>query len=517
MYQVIILTGIPTDNRLDMAFIPALGAYKCAHALRNNGFSCLVINHSPQYSITEINELLDHAVSDDTLMIGISSTFLTFDGFETAQLGSQHLVETPEYQLNNTIMDKFRTIDGVSFDADVLHRLRNKFPKLKFTLGGYKVTPNHQTIGLDFICVGYSEVSIVNIAQHLLTGDIIQDSRKNVFGTVIVDDPTAKLYNFSDEVMEWLPEDIVTHTKLPLEVSRGCIFNCKFCSFPLRGKKKLDYLKSTDSLRKELINNYEKYGITFYAISDDTFNDSKEKLIAIRDMIQTLPFQPYFWCYARLDLISIWPETIDVLYDIGCRVLHLGVETLDRKAGLAIGKGYPKEKLINVVKILKEKYPDMFLHGSFIIGLPGESIASIRETNRLLQSKEFPLDSWEFIPLKIWQGGSAYSPAAAWTTVWMSEFDQNWQQYYQEVDDPPNNVRVFWKNEEMNIFEATALSFEFLKNNRPLAADVLRREAWGEPESASTFIPKYKQKLLEIVKTKKRGISSVVERNVANV
>jgi radical SAM superfamily enzyme YgiQ (UPF0313 family) len=127
----------------------------------------------------------------------------------------------------------------------------------------------------------------------------------------------------------------------------------------LRGKKKLDYLKSTDSLRKELINNYEKYGITFYAISDDTFNDSKEKLIAIRDMIQTLSFQPYFWCYARLDLISIWPETIDVLYDIGCRVLHLGVETLDRKAGLAIGKGYPKEKLINVVKILKHFFPSV--------------------------------------------------------------------------------------------------------------------------------------------------------------
>jgi hypothetical protein len=513
MYQVIILTGLPSDIPPDTAFIPALGAYKCAHALRNNGFSCLVVNHLPQYSIAEINELLDHAVSDDTLMIGISSTFLTSDGY-SKEIGSQFIVETKEYQLNNTMMDKFRTNDSVSFDENVLDRLRNKFPKLKFVLGGIKINTEYQINGLDFMCVGYSEVSIVNIARHLLTGDIIPDSRKNVFGTVIVDDPTAKLYKFHNEVMDWLPEDVVTHTRLPLEISRGCIFNCKFCSYPMRGKKKFDYFKYADNLRKELVNNYEKYSITHYSIIDDTFNDNKEKLIAIRDMVRTLPFQPNFWCFARLDLLGISPETIDILYEIGCKILHHGIETLDHNAGKAIGKGYTKEKLINTAKIIKQKHPDMFLHGSFIIGLPGESIASIRETNRLLHSKEFPLDSWEFIPLKMWHANSANGKNASWATVWMSEFDKNWQQYYQEVDNPPNNIRIYWKNKEMNIFEATALSSEFLKKYAPI--EYVAR-SWGEHEPASIFIPKYKQKLLEIVKTKKRGISSVVERNVANV
>ena len=46
MYQVIILTGSPDDKNLDAPRIPTLGAYKCAHVLRDNGFSCLVVNNN---------------------------------------------------------------------------------------------------------------------------------------------------------------------------------------------------------------------------------------------------------------------------------------------------------------------------------------------------------------------------------------------------------------------------------------------------------------------------------------
>jgi radical SAM superfamily enzyme YgiQ (UPF0313 family) len=28
---------------------------------------------------------------------------------------------------------------------------------------------------------------------------------------------------------------------LPIEIARGCIFKCKFCSYPLNGKQNLDF------------------------------------------------------------------------------------------------------------------------------------------------------------------------------------------------------------------------------------------------------------------------------------
>ena len=219
MYQVIILTGSAGPE----IKIPATGAYKCANALRNSGFSCLVVGHILDYSIDEINELLDNVVSDKTLMIGVSTTFLPVRAMINNYTAQEQL---ESYRHNKSIIDKFKSDDG--FDSKVLHRLREKFPKLKFITGGYNTTPNREVTGLDFITIGYSEVSIVNVARHLKYGDSIPNSRKNIFGTVIVDDPTAKDYDFCNEVMTWLPEDVVTHTKLPIEIARGCIFNCKF-------------------------------------------------------------------------------------------------------------------------------------------------------------------------------------------------------------------------------------------------------------------------------------------------
>ena len=52
---------------------------------------------------------------------------------------------------------------------------------------------------------------------------------------------------------------------LPLEVSRGCIFKCAFCSHPFLGKKSYDYIRSPESLAKEIKRNYELFKTTRYS------------------------------------------------------------------------------------------------------------------------------------------------------------------------------------------------------------------------------------------------------------
>ena len=216
---------------------------------------------------------------------------------------------------------------------------------------------------------------------------------------------TENNFSISDIATRFLSNDYLNKKEiLPIEISRGCRFKCTYCSYPLIGQKNMDdYLKFQEVLKEELLDNYNKWGVTQYYIVDDTFNDSREKLTVIRDMIVTLPFQPTFWCYARLDLIAIWPDTLDLLYQIGIRSMFFGIETLNRRTGLIIGKGYEKDKLIATVKTIKQRYPDIILYGSFIIGAPYESVESVKETQRLLCSGEFPLDNWKFNPLQIWR------------------------------------------------------------------------------------------------------------------
>jgi radical SAM superfamily enzyme YgiQ (UPF0313 family) len=494
MYQVIILTGadpsaqwasLSEKYRTNNASIPPLGAFNCANALRACGISCLVVNHAINYSIAEINQLLDNAVDDNTLMIGISTTFWS------AYNNDNFLGLNP-----NGILDKFPYWNEQgSFDQQVLHRLREKFTKLKFISGGFNINVNQEINGLDFMCVGYSEVSIVNIAKHLLSGSVIPNSRKNIFGTTIVDDREAATYDFANTHVHWLPEDVVNHTKLPIGIGRGCIFNCNFCSFPMRGKHNLDHIRTADSIISELQFNYDSYNITKYIIVDDTFNDSREKLISMRDAIKKLNFQPYFWCYARLDLVVTRIDTLDILYEIGVRSMYFGIESFTKKTALALGKGLSSDKQIDTINFIKEKYPEITLHGNFIVGGPYESIEEVTNTAKMLSDGKVHLDSWKFNAMYIHPNLK---------TSWPSEFDLNWAKYGYRKKDIIADVLI-WESDYMDFYQAKELSIKF-------GSSEYRKSNWGhyyqmtewyvENEDKSVFLPKYKSQLLNIVSNK---------------
>ena len=487
MYKVVLLTGaVPTEinsfvrwETSDHIMIPPLGAFNCANALRNNDISCLVVNHVNYYSIEEINELLDQAVSDETLLIGISTTFLNTSKGPV----------TPD----TTIVDRFGSW-AAGFDYRVLFRLRSKFPKLKFILGGFNVVANQEYSDLDFMSLGYSEVSIVQVVNHLMHGTPIPNSYKNVFGTIVVDDREAASYDFANTVLHWQPEDVVNHTKLPIGIGRGCIFNCKFCSYPMRGKHNLDHVRTGSSIFNELQHNYKNYGIRKYTIVDDTFNDSREKLVLLRDAIKTLDFHPEFWAYIRLDLIATRIDTLDLLYDIGVRSMFFGIESLTKKTAVALGKGFSPEKQISTINFIKEKYPKITLWGSFIIGGPYESEEDITKTAIMLRDKEIRLDGWRFAPLGVKSNSNAQ---------WPSEFDLNLEKYgYTTLGN--QGTFVIWDNGHINWYRAQELQKLFHAEYMPVDwVPFFQTKEWFiENEPGSTFLPKYKQHLLDIVKSK---------------
>ena len=72
MYDCIIFTDI-TETVL---VYKAIGAYKCANQLRKNGYSCLVVDYLHEFTLEEFKRVIDSAVSDKTVMIGFSTTFM---------------------------------------------------------------------------------------------------------------------------------------------------------------------------------------------------------------------------------------------------------------------------------------------------------------------------------------------------------------------------------------------------------------------------------------------------------
>lgn len=433
MYNAIFFTDV-TDH---LVSIPAIGSYKLAHVLRKNGYTALVVTHLSDYTKEELKELLDKTVTSETALVGFSTTFvLNTETFE------------------NSV--QFKDIDttlvfpqGKQCETEIIAYIKEKCGA-KIVVGGTKVHPQYANKNIDYVSLGYSEASIVNLMNHLTKGDKLEHATKNIYGRVVIDDRTAKSYDFANEDMQWLPTDVVNHKCLPIEIGRGCIFKCKFCSYPMNGKQNLDFVKSPALLRKELQDNYDNYGVESYIIVDDTFNDHIEKLKAIEEVVSKLTFKPIFWAYIRLDLICTRPESLDVLYNIGLRAMHFGIESFTPAAAKGIGKGYNTNKQIEMIAHIKEKYPDIILHASLIIGLPGESMVDVLNISRRLINKEIKLDSWHWNPLMIEKPG---------TVTYTSEFSRDYASSG-FVDQATNDdeYTVNWKTDYMTRDEAVELS-----------------------------------------------------------
>jgi radical SAM superfamily enzyme YgiQ (UPF0313 family) len=439
MYDAIIFTDCwgPIGN------IPAIGAYKCAHSLRKNGYTCLVVNHVGEFEFDELVDLLDQSIGTNTRLIGFSTTFMA---------------NKPDTYSDGSVADGFSGRNqmllpqGADFEKKILQHIQDKNNLVKTVVGGTKATVNYSNRNIDYVCVGYSEVSVVNLMDHLCKGVELEHNHRNIFGRVILDDRYAPSYEFAKEDMEWLDTDVVNHKCLPLEIGRGCIFQCRFCSYPLIGKKNLDYVKSYDCLYKELQSNYDQFGVKNYLIIDDTFNDNVEKLKRIESVVSKLSFQPEFWAYVRLDLLCTRPETLDILYRIGVRSMQFGIETMHPVAAKSIGKGFDRNKLVAKLDEIAERYPDIYTGSGFIAGLPGESEHDLRNTLDRLISREIKLHHWVWAPLFFERRGME---------TYSSEFSRNFEKYGYVDQTPEDSSQIVnWKSDVMTRDKATELAKE---------------------------------------------------------
>lgn len=438
-YNVIIFTG----GLLPLSMKP-FGAYKVAHELRLAGFSTLVINHVETFGFEELKNIIAKTVGDNTLFVGFSNTFFGLSGQEESS-----------NTLKQVSMHSLLPYCSQQEETELCAYIKSLNANIKLVIGGARVRQDISNPNIDYAFISYSDQSVVNFAQHLATGSLLLKARKNLSKIVVVDDDLAKDFDFASSSMCWTEDDIVLPGEtLPLEISRGCVFSCKFCSFRLNGKQALDYLKNYNNIRNELIANYENYGITHYRFVDDTFNDTEEKIDAMLAISESLPFRLKFWAYIRLDLLATKPHTIHKLYRMGLRSAFFGIETLNKKTGLLIGKGYDSAKLVSTINYIKETYGDqLHLHGSFICGLPEESFDSVNNTMERLLSREIKLDSYNFNALVIVKGTS-------------SAFGLNMQQHGYNEDATigvANSKFAPWKSKYMDFQQAKAHVDKFMQ------------------------------------------------------
>jgi hypothetical protein len=429
-----------------------LGAYKIASMLRTHGYSVLVVDHISDWGARELIELLNSVVGNNTLFVGFSTTFFG----EISGNPDNHLVYASDIKpikINNSFLPQ-----GKMLETALVNKIKSINPDCKIVLGGTTLGQDYNTSNrnVDIILRGISENIIIPFVNELKNKTPLTNAIKNIWGIVVVQDPNPETYDFSVDRMTWRPEDVVNARVLPFELSRGCIFDCKFCSYPMRGKSSYqEHTVNSNIVYEYLLENWERYGIRHYAMLDDTFNDSVDKLRDLHQAFKRLPFQPEFHAYVRLDLLSKHPEAEDLMFDMGWRAAFFGIESLDRKAASTIGKGYNADKLIDTIRRLRSKFgDDLHMHGNFMVGLPHETKQSIITTQQRILDQDIPLHSASFPALIIFKN-----------LVEPSDIERNWHKYgYREVGNNPYIVE--WANEHMTFNEALELQNRFQVNKQ---------------------------------------------------
>lgn len=371
------------------------GPYRIATELRKYGYSVKVIDYFTSYSLETLEKILKIYVDKSTLFVGFSATlwvkYQTDEEIIKSLTSSD--VSMRSFYSYNLWTELFP--QPKSFINELFNMIHSLNQNCKIVVGGYKAN-NFYYEGIDYWVLGQGEGSAVAIANHLYKGDNLKGIKTN--NGIILTDKIYPFNEFSSSKILFEKDDyLLENENVPIETARGCIFKCSFCSFNLNGKKFGDYTKNSDTFKEELIYNYENYGLTEYMISDDTFNDSIQKVEYFYNIIKSLPFKIKFSCHARLDIIGSNMEMAHMLQEMGLTCVEFGIETMNKETGKYIGKLGDRDKIIKILTDLKSIWKDdVYTSSGFIVGLPYETEESIRKTMEWLYEENNPLTAIQF-------------------------------------------------------------------------------------------------------------------------
>lgn len=424
-----------TDSNENAPVGRMLGVARVAQELRDAGFEVAVIYYAGLFSYQELCQVLRHLISEHTLFIGVSNwLYATYPMFN-----NEHRILPCQGATNQDFKDFVRAQN----------------PRCKLVLGGPSAADVEWNRYFDYVVLGYAEVSVLNLARHLLQGDTLNKSYRSLHGFTVINDSRAEGFDISKSRTRYLPQDAVLPGEtLNIEIGRGCIFQCAFCGFPMNGKKKFDYLRDFDVLYQELLDNYEQHGVTTYMFNDDTFNDSMEKVHLINQVSKRLPFQLQYWAYIRLDLLVAHPGSVDLLYESGLRSAFFGIESWNPATGKIIGKKADKQAHLDMIRYIKQTYgDDFYTTGSFIIGLPEETLASITDTAEALLSEDCMFD---FVHM----GSLFIKRRELSSNGFISKIQANYERYgYRDVGSDQDYM--LWANDHMDWRQAQEISDDF--------------------------------------------------------
>ena len=174
-----------------------------------------------------------------------------------------------------------------------------------------------------------------------------------------------------------IAEYIIPHFKNPyvsIYSSRGCPSKCIYCLWPQTFSGRTMRTRSPQNVFEEVKwitqNIPEMRELSF---DDDTFTADRTHAREVATLLKPLGISWTINARANCDY-----ETLKIMREAGLRHVVVGFESGNEQILKNIKKGVTKAQAFQFVKDCRKL--GLSIHGAFIMGLPGESHATIRET-----------------------------------------------------------------------------------------------------------------------------------------
>jgi hopanoid biosynthesis associated radical SAM protein HpnJ len=275
-------------------------------------------------------------------------------------------------------------------DIETARRIKEQNPETIIVFTGPHVTvlPKESLElangAVDVVCRGEFDYTVKELAEGMSWNEIdgISFMREGTIVHTAERKPVEDLdaLPFASQVyLRDLPvnEYVIPHFLHPyvsIYTSRGCPSKCIYCLWPQTFSGRKMRTRSPENVYREvkwILDNIP--GIREISFDDDTFTADRDHAREVAEMIKPLGVS-----WAINARVNCDYETLRIMRDSGLRHLVVGYESGNERILKNIKKGITRAQSIEFTRNCKKL--GLSIHGAFIMGLPGETRETIRET-----------------------------------------------------------------------------------------------------------------------------------------
>jgi len=216
-------------------------------------------------------------------------------------------------------------------------------------VGGIHASMIPQDVVNDFdqVFVGEAETKILDVLAGTIPDKIIQGQRLENLDSVPV--PNFRLLKNWQRI-----------TVYPIMTSRGCPFDCTFCSVTEmfgRGYR----TKSVERVIEEV----KAYGDKYLFFVDDHFVVNRRRTRAMIDGLNGLGRKQEWSCQLRTE-VSRDSALVTAMREAGCRTVYIGFESINPESLKEMNKAQSVEDIKRSIRVFKQN--GIRVHGMFMFG-----------------------------------------------------------------------------------------------------------------------------------------------------